>query len=693
MKSKVLDYFDFERVNMLLEGFNQATGFVTALLDLDGNILCKSGWREICTDFHRRHPETLQNCIFSDTQLADRVKDGKGYHFYTCKNGLIDVAAPIIVDGKHIANLFSGQFFFEEPDISYFKNQAKLYGFDETAYLEALGKIPVVSKEQAETLMRFLGYLTKMIVDITAEKAEQIQMNELIKEKASHEEELGRERDRAKMYFDTANVIFIVINKNGTVVSINKRGCEILGYKEEDVLGKSWFEHFVPSSHISEIKSVFNQLLCGKLELVEYYENPVINAKGEERIISWHNNIIKDEEGNITDLLSAGNDITEKKRFEEALAESEEKFKYIFQNSPVAKSLTSIMGEIDVNDAFCRMLGYTKEELIGEKWQTITHPDDVATSQKEIQALINGEKEVGIFQKRYIKKDGSIVWGDVHTSIRRDQEGKPLYFMTVIIDITEKVKLEEQRVLLEAQKREQQKLEAIGTLASGVAHEINNPINGIMNYGQIIFDSEGNDEKIKEYAGEIIHETQRVSTIVKNLLDFSRQNGETHSKARIEDIIGNTLSLVQTVIKKDQIQLNVDIEENLPALSCRSQQIQQVLMNLMTNARDALNEQYSGHHKDKVINLNCSQYCKDEQQWIKIVVEDFGTGIVPEIKNKIFDPFFTTKDRDKGTGLGLSISYGIIKDHHGEMSVESEVGRYTRLIVHLPCVHGNEAES
>jgi ligand-binding sensor protein len=120
MTAKILDLIDFEKVDTLLEGFYKTTGIVTATLDLQENVLSKSGWRQICTEFHRVHPETSQKCTISDTELAGKMAEGEKYHFYQCLNGLIDVAVPIIIKGEYIANLFSGQFFFEEPDISFF---------------------------------------------------------------------------------------------------------------------------------------------------------------------------------------------------------------------------------------------------------------------------------------------------------------------------------------------------------------------------------------------------------------------------------------------------------------------------------------------------------------------------------------------------------------------------------------------
>jgi signal transduction histidine kinase len=205
-----------------------------------------------------------------------------------------------------------------------------------------------------------------------------------------------------------------------------------------------------------------------------------------------------------------------------------------------------------------------------------------------------------------------------------------------------------------------------------------------MNYAQLIQDRLEPGSPLAEYTGEILHETQRVAVIVRNLLTFARNDKQSHSSARMADIVEGTLSLIGTVIRRDQITLTVNVPSDLPDLKCRSQQIQQVLMNLMTNARAALNERYPGHDPDKVLHVEASLFEKEGRRWIRVTVEDHGTGITPEVRERMFDPFFTTKPREKGTGLGLSISHGIVKEHHGELTVETEPGRFTRMHLDLP---------
>ncbi len=254
----------------------------------------------------------------------------------------------------------------------------------------------------------------------------------------------------------------------------------------------------------------------------------------------------------------------------------------------------------------------------------------------------------------------------------------------------QKREAEEEQIHLEARLRQSQKLESVGTLAGGVAHEINNPINGIMNYAQLIEDKLGPEHEVTEYAKEIGKETERVGNIVKNLLTFARVEKESHSPALIGDIVGSTTSLIQTILKGDHIILEVDVPDDLPKIKCRSQQIQQVLMNLLTNARDALNEKYPQFDENKKVSVTARCFENEGRTWMRITVEDNGPGVPDVILGRIFDPFYTSKSPEKGTGLGLSVSHGIVQEHNGMLSVESEAGEWTRFSMDLPVDDGDD---
>ncbi|MCK5828257.1 hypothetical protein KAH43_07025 [Candidatus Bipolaricaulota bacterium] len=250
-----------------------------------------------------------------------------------------------------------------------------------------------------------------------------------------------------------------------------------------------------------------------------------------------------------------------------------------------------------------------------------------------------------------------------------------------------RVQAEREKQAAEAHLRQSQKLESIGTLASGVAHEINNPLMGMMNYAELVKDK-AQDAKSIEYLTEIGNEGNRIAKIVRNLLSFSRQDKEEHSPARIADIIDSSLTLVGSTLRRDQITVDLDIPEDLPQLKCRNQQIQQVLINLLTNSRDALNARYPEYDENKLVRITARTFEQDGEDWIRTTVEDHGTGMAQDVAQRIFDPFFTTKSRTEGTGLGLSVSFGIVKEHHGKLTVESVPGEYARFHIDLRVNNG-----
>jgi signal transduction histidine kinase len=261
--------------------------------------------------------------------------------------------------------------------------------------------------------------------------------------------------------------------------------------------------------------------------------------------------------------------------------------------------------------------------------------------------------------------------------------------IAIATDISARKYAEADKRTLEAQMRQQQRLEAIGTLASGVAHEINNPIQGIMNYAELISANPHKQPLVEEFAAEIFHESERVATIVRNLLSFSRHEGlQPVTDTNLGALVDSTLSLIHSIVRKDQITLRISIPSDLPLVHCRSQQIQQIVMNLVTNARDALNSEFGGDSGRKQIEIRGERLLRPERAshgaWVRLTVEDHAAGIPADILPRIFDPFFTTKGRDQGTGLGLAVSHGIAREHGGELSVDSSPGHGTRFFLDLP---------
>ena len=381
----------------------------------------------------------------------------------------------------------------------------------------------------------------------------------------------------------------------------------------------------------------------------------------------------------------------EAERAATALRESEKLSRSLIEHLPLRIFLKDRNGVyLRCNPSYANDLGIAPEAIIG-KDDFDFYPRNLAEGYRADDQAVMADGVTKDHEEQYLTA-GEQRWVHTIKLPYRDEQGQVTGVLGIFEDITERREAEQQKRSLEAQLRQNQKLESIGTLAGGVAHEINNPINGIMNYAQLVLDKLGKDSPVAEYAGEIIHETERVAGIVRNLLSFARQEKQGHSPARIADIVADTLLLIRSIIRKDQITVEVDVPEDLPKVKCRNQQIQQVIMNLMTNARDALNGRYPGYDEDKTIRVTARGFEKEGRRWIRTTVEDHGAGIAPEVRARIFDPFFTTKPRDEGTGLGLSVSHGIVQDHHGELNVESEPGKYTRFHLDLPVDNGWELE-
>jgi PAS domain S-box-containing protein len=384
-----------------------------------------------------------------------------------------------------------------------------------------------------------------------------------------------------------------------------------------------------------------------------------------------------DADGSAVRVAGSHSDITQRKRAEEALR----KYERIVSTSQDLMAMVSREYVFEaVNESLLAAHGRTWEDVVGRKVSEIMGETVFREKIKpRLDAALSGTKVN--YQEAFAFAGFGRRIMDITYFPLVDETGKVEGVVLNSRDITETRKLEEQLM-------QSQRIESIGTLAGGVAHEINNPINGIMNYAQLILDRIEQESPAREFAREILHETQRVTKIVRNLLTFARHEKQSHSPALLSDIVSSVLSLVQTVMRHDQIVLELSVPEDLPKIKCRSQQIQQVLMNLMTNARDALNERYPGYSPEKKLRVVAELTIKHDRRFIRTTVEDSGPGIPVEIRDRIFDPFFTTKPKERGTGLGLSISYGIVKDHGGELSVESEPGRYTRFCMDLPVNNG-----
>jgi two-component system NtrC family sensor kinase len=302
-----------------------------------------------------------------------------------------------------------------------------------------------------------------------------------------------------------------------------------------------------------------------------------------------------------------------------------------------------------------------------------TEPCDACPAQKTFVTGEHAESEVSAHNSERIFR----VWSHPMSTINTDDAG-----MRQVVchykDITEEKDLQ-------AQLLQSEKMAAVGTLAGGVAHEINNPIGAIMAFSQLLMQDAKEGSTLHDFLGEIEESAKRCKKIVASLLNFSRPSRGERRSVNLAQVVEQSLFLLRTQFKRAQVTTTVEFGENLPLVVGDANQLQQVVMNLISNAWQAL-EDVGGGTLDITANL-----IPDE--WVDLVVRDTGPGIPERHLDKVFDPFFTTKAEGKGTGLGLSISYGIIKDHGGTIEVDSQAGVGTTFTVRLPWPSSSEEEA
>jgi PAS domain S-box-containing protein len=368
--------------------------------------------------------------------------------------------------------------------------------------------------------------------------------------------------------------------------------------------------------------------------------------------------------------------------------ESEKKFRSIFENSAAGIALLDIGGRfIQANASMCRMFGYSKEELY-EKIST-----DLLSSQSKpivsriYQELQKGGRDSGYLEESYIHKDGRIVWGMASHSMLRDQSGKIIYYINFIQDISELKHVRKEKETLAKQLMHAQKMESVGRLAGGVAHDFNNMLSIINGYAEMSIDMLDPSNPVHGNLMEIYSAGMRSAAIVRQLLTFARKQTVSPLHVDLNSTISNLIKMLQRLISEN-IELLWHPGKNLWSIKIDPSQVDQLMANLVVNARDAITDvgKLIIETKNTVID---DHYCESHAentpgQYVMLAVSDDGCGMDKEIRDNLFEPFFTTKGAGKGTGLGLSMVYGIVKQNGGFIEVYSEPGKGTTFKIYLP---------
>ena len=802
---------DVPRLQALLEDFHRLTGAVVAILDLRGRVHVAVGWQDACTLFHRAHPESARHCRQSDLYLAGHVMPGE-HVAYQCANGLWDVVTPLIVGGVHVGNLYTGQFFYddEQVDVARFAEQADRYGFDRDQYLDAIARVPRLGRERVRVLTDFLLGLTRLV----SEQALRISTETALREA---EEARRRTEQELHLVLDAIPQAVFWKDREGRYLGCNRVFAREAGVDSpEAIVGKTDFDLPWPREEAEAYRSDDLEVLTTN-QPKQHIVEPLQHADGSRVWIDTSKAPLRDEDGRPVGVLGVYDDITERKLAAEALRESEARFALAFRNAP---SLMTISDPgtgrfVDVNDAFLRTSGFTRDELIGRTsvevgWvsaqtrDTMLRPMQVhgrvhdlvvdtrakdgrtltcifnaevvtlggqpcllaaaqditplVSSQRALQAsearhrlladnaqdviwtmdlqgrftyvspsverlrgdtpaevMVQGvdealtpesaalvTRELGHSLAHLARtgefpgfrgeleqpcKDGSTVWTEVTTSGLRDNEGRVVGIIGVTRDIRDRKRAEVEKAQLEAQLRQAQKLESVGRLAGGVAHDFNNMLGVILGHAEMGLARVPREAEVRDDLEEIRKAASRSAELTRQLLAFARRQTIAPRQTDLNASIEGTLKLLQRLIGED-IRIQWRPEPALWRVRIDPTQLDQVLANLCVNARDAI----TGQGLITIETFNCRLGDEDcagrpdfrPGEFVKLIVRDDGAGMASETLSHLFEPFFTTKGLGRGTGLGLATVYGVMQQNGGFLTAESQVGAGSTFSLYFP---------
>ena len=477
----------------------------------------------------------------------------------------------------------------------------------------------------------------------------------------------------------TVQALLVSLSPCGQILSFNPTAEEVTGYREHEVRDRYWVDVLIAPENRTASQNEFSRLLRDGHSEVNFQAELETRA-GERRIIDWHGSIRPDIDQGRVGLVLFGIDITRRITENQALNHALDKWENIFTAVLDPALIVSAEGVIlDVNPATMAKARRSREEIVGRGVCEILHGGRPPGAVCPLETLL-GERTSSNFETELRGLGGNYL---LNVSPLREYEGKAGAALLLARDLTE-----EQLRKAEAFRAAQ--LASVGELAAGVAHEINNPINGIINYAQILIDS-GQSEAHANFLRAIIKEGQRIAGITRNLLEFSRKREESPEPVDIPGLIRHSFELIAHQYQLDGITLVEEYDKHLPLAFCNPQQLQQVLLNVFSNARYALNQRYPTADNNKRIVISVTGKGREGRRTVHIAITDYGTGIEHHIMDRLMDPFFSTKAKGEGTGLGLSISHNLIQENKGNFRIRSQLGKYTTILIDLPAAAGGDA--
>ena len=470
--------------------------------------------------------------------------------------------------------------------------------------------------------------------------------------------------ERYRRVVETSSDAIVITDREHHIAFANPAAIELFG-RGADLVGQP-AAITVPNDMLELVRDREDRALAGE---PQWYEAAVVRPDGSRRVLSITTAPLR-ELGEVTGVVASLRDVTEERERVSALARSEAQYARLVESASDGIFTVNPDGRFTaVNRAFERAVGRARGSLLGESLTELIDPRDVAAAQRLLQETIAGERCRG--QLRYRSAQGEMRHGAVITSPIVENE-RITGALGIMRDMTDEIRLADQLL-------QQEKLAAVGQLVSGVAHELNNPLAGVMAYSQLLLASLAARDVESRSAAETIHrEAKRAAKIVSHLLTFARQQPAERVETDLNEMVTDTLELRRYALRSVGIEVTLALDAALPRTWADPFQLQQVLLNLLVNAEQAL-ASWSGPRRITVQTSRTADL-------LVLTVADTGPGIARESLDRIFNPFYTTKPVGQGTGLGLSISDGIAREHGGRIRVESQPGEGATFILEIPYV-------
>ncbi len=494
-----------------------------------------------------------------------------------------------------------------------------------------------------------------------------------ITERKKFEKALRESEEKYRNLFERVRHGLFISTKEGYFLDCNPALLEMAGYqdKEEFLQMDIAQDLYVNVEDRKEFQRLIEQQ-----EFVKDLEVEFKKRSGEKITVLLTAHVKKDDKGEVVGYEGINIDISDRKRMEKELKEANDFLMNLIESSVDGIIVTDMKGDILIfNKGAENLLGYKSEEVVGKMNIRSIYQPGVA---KEVMDKLRSPDFGGVgkltsFPIFHRRKDGELIEGDLSASIIYDEKGDEIASVGIFKDLRERLRIERELQKMQEALLQSEKLAAMGRLTSQIAHELNNPIYGIMNTLELLKTEIPPESKRRRILELSLSEIQRLSEMLRNMLSFSKPEEEKRRPVKIDELIEGILLVMEKQMKESNIQVETSFAPDIPEIMASTNQMRQVMLNLFKNAKEAM-------PRGGTLFVRTSK----EDNRIFIRIQDSGVGIPEGIRDKIFEAFFTTKQKVKGVGLGLSVCYGIIKDHGGDIKVESEEGKGTTFAISLP---------